>query len=74
MTLVLYFLHGKSTRGCYKPLPLGGTPSSMFNDAYIQLNMLAMELYFFSKEKSELFIKKIKSYIAYVVSISVATI
>jgi len=28
MTLVLFYLHGKSTRGCYKPLHLGGTPSS----------------------------------------------
>ena len=36
MALILYFLHGKPTRGCYKTLPLGGTPSSMFYDTYDQ--------------------------------------
>jgi len=45
MNMVLFYLHGRSTMGCYKFLPLGVTPSSVFNDAYNQKNMFPMDLY-----------------------------
>ncbi len=45
MTLVLFYLHEKSTKGCYKPLPVGENSFLVFNDAYNQQNMLSMELY-----------------------------
>jgi len=45
MTLAIFYLCGKSTMGYYKPLPLEGTPSSVFNDFYNQQNIFLMELY-----------------------------